>query len=476
MLFNSIHFFIFFPLVAITYFLISVRFKSTVLLLASIYFYAIYSPPYLILLFYSIALTYYSVHWMEKATSKNKKLLFLNLAVWGNLLLLFVFKYLDFAIKVWNQTFSILSIAETPIPYAGIFLPMGISFYSIQAIAYAVDVYRGEVHKAKSLAHFALFLSFFPQLVAGPILRAKDTMHQLLHSFPFSQENFRVGISYIALGLFRKTIFADSISRVVDQAYANPSLYSGFALFVASCLFSVQIYCDFAGYSDIAIGTARIFGYKFPLNFREPFLAKSITEIWRRWHISLTSWLRDYIYISLGGSKVSILRNYFNIFITTFASGLWHGADWTFIIWGTLNALFIVIEKFLFGFPKILEFYEKIPHLFRSLYGFFFFTMSVIFFRSRAVESIGSGVEVASHILKRIFTFADGRSLSLGGFSLVLLGIVILIDLQREKNYEFLRNIFEIPLVRNTIFGVIFLTCLLIYGVSVDQPFLYFQF
>ncbi|TGM99172.1 MBOAT family O-acyltransferase [Leptospira yasudae] len=478
MLFNSVQYLIFAPVVILVYFWIPARFQRLWLLLASLYFYAIFKIPFILLLIYSIVLTYYAVKGMEAAHSKFLKLLCLNAAVWGNLLLLYVFKYMDFSIHAWNIFTNSQPCDPSYVSLTGALLPMGISFFTLQAISYAVDVYRGTVPQAKSLFQFGLFLSFFPQLVAGPIIRAQDMLHQFLENYTYRKENLLPGIRQLAWGLFKKTFVADPISMTVDPVFANPGAYDSWSLLVTSFLFSFQIYCDFSGYSDVAIGTGRIMGYSIPENFVRPFLSQTVTEFWRRWHISFSSWLRDYIYISLGGNRVSIPRAYFNVFFTTFISGLWHGADWNFIIWGACHASVMVFERFIFSFSILKRGWDKIPEWIKYIYPFFVFSFSMFFFRAKPSLEHGyeTSLDLAFAIVKRSFSFESGQSLSVP-FS-VLFAVIVLFgaDFLQEKKSNWMERLQNKPWVVYPLAGMMILVGFILYSVTVSQPFLYFQF
>ena len=360
MLFNTIDFIIFFFLVITTLILIKNRkFQHSFLLFAS-YFFFYYSSNYLIiLLVFSTILDFY----LGKAIWKNidvvKKKLLLSISLAGNLGLLGFFKYSDFAITQFNILGKYVDLSND-IPFLDIALPIGISFYTFQTISYTVDVYRGKLEPSTSLREFAIFVSFFPQLVAGPILRAKDFLPQLrekLNNFEnkvrmrqiliLNNNNLKFGITLVAFGLFKKMFFADNISPLVDDIFSNPIGAESFTIILGAIAFGIQIYGDFSGYSDIAIGTSMILGFKIPTNFNKPYFATSPSDFWRRWHISLSTWLRDYLYIPLGGNKKSHGRTYFNLFTVMFLGGLWHGASWNFVVWGILHGLYLAIHKLL---------------------------------------------------------------------------------------------------------------------------------
>ena len=377
MLFNTIDFLIFFVLVITLVSIIKVRKFQHIFLLISSYFFFYYSSNYLItLLIASTLLDYYVGRqiWITKDKIKKKYLLTLSLA--GNLGLLGFFKYTDFAITQFN-IFGTYVDLSSEIPLLELALPIGISFYTFQTISYTVDIYRGKLTPSKSLKEFALFVSFFPQLVAGPIVRAKDFLPQLrekidnaktatkLRKIIVTDANLKFGITLMAFGFLKKMFFADNIGLLANEIFAHPVGLDSFSIFMGTLAFGIQIYGDFSGYSDIAIGAALILGFKIPRNFNKPYFATSPSDFWNRWHISLSSWLRDYLYIPLGGNKKSHYRTYFNLFAVMFLGGLWHGASWNFVIWGILHGGYLAIHRMILNkFPHM-----KIHPFFKSRFG-----------------------------------------------------------------------------------------------------------
>ncbi len=413
---------------------------------------------------------------MERARSNNQKIFWLSVAIWSNLGLLFVFKYLDFSISTWNLFFGLSACDPGYVPLVGIILPMGISFFTLQAVSYAVDVYRGVVKPAESIFHFGLFLSFFPQLVAGPILRASDVLHQFLEPKEFQKENLHKGLKQFFWGVFKKTFIADPITAVIDPVFADPSNFSGGTLWIAAALFGVQIYCDFSGYSDIAIGTGRILGFHIPKNFDRPYLSGTLTELWRRWHISFSSWLRDYVYITLGGNRRGEFFSFVNLFITTFVSGIWHGADWTFVFWGATHAFMMVVEKFLFKFKIIKNGWDKVPRWLQPIYPLSIFLFAIFFFRARPTESIPQGINVSFLMIERAFGFSPGKTQSI---PLELIGVIcflFFVDIVQNNKENAFDTIMERPFILYTVCAVMYITAFLIYSVTVSSPFVYFQF
>ena len=334
-------------------------------LVGASYFFFYFSSSYLVtLLIFSTLLDFYIGKAIFSAKSKRMKKILLISSLAGNLGLLGFFKYVDFGILQINQLTNTLGFSE--IPALELILPIGISFYTFQTISYVVDIYRGKLTPSKSLAEFALFVSFFPQLVAGPILRASEFLPQLrekisannittrLRTITIHDKSLRIGITLMALGFFKKMFFADNISPMVDEIFATPYGLESFSVMLGAIAFGVQIYGDFSGYSDIAIGAAMILGFRIPMNFNKPYFATSPVDFWHRWHISLSSWLRDYLYIPLGGNKKSHYRTYVNLVIVMFLGGLWHGASWNFVIWGLMHGSFLTIQKLLTNrFPKL---------------------------------------------------------------------------------------------------------------------------
>lgn len=368
MLFNTIDFIIFFFVVVSLLVIIKNRKFQHLFLLFGSYFFFYYSSNYLLtLLILSTILDYYIGReiWKSKDILKRKILLSISLA--GNLGLLGFFKYSDFAIDQFNFLGTAINISNQ-IPFLDLALPIGISFYTFQTISYTVDIYRKKLEPSKSLKEFALFVSFFPQLVAGPILRAKDFLPQLREKIDIfengiklrqikilsNNKNLKFGITLMAFGFFKKMFFADNIAPLVNDTFQNPIGAESFTIILGAVAFGIQIYGDFSGYSDIAIGAALILGFKIPINFNKPYFATSPSDFWNRWHISLSSWLRDYLYIPLGGNRKSSGRTYVNLLIVMFLGGLWHGASWNFVVWGILHGSYLTIHKILQNkFPKI---------------------------------------------------------------------------------------------------------------------------
>jgi alginate O-acetyltransferase complex protein AlgI len=471
MLFNSLQFFIFIFVLIPIFFQSSSKNQKRLLFYFSLYFYSCLKIVFVPLLFFSFLITHYTslgIYYFPDKIYK-KILLYINLFI--NLGLLVLFKYADFLRNIEYDFLNLIGISNELHPESlGFILPLGISFYTFQAIAYTVDVYRQKLIPEKSFFDFSLFLLFFPQLVAGPIMRASELIHQFNERKHWNSDRVIIGLGIITLGYFKKTIIADPIANLIQPIYSNPSQYNWLSNLTALFLFTIQIYCDFSGYSDIAIGTGKILGFEIPKNFERPFLATSVTMTWRRWHISLSSWLRDYIYISLGGNRVSHLRNMFNLFLTTVIGGFWHGANWTFIIWGSINGFLNVVEKY-FMDKNWDRFFDPIPKPIKIIYSFLVFMMGAHFFRSDSVHST-----FVSY--KKIFSFADGMDGDM--FKLkIFVPVLILIGyeiLEEIKFLSYIKNSKVFNYLKLPLYAGVLILCFMIYTVVSSPQFYYFQF
>ena len=402
MLFNSFGFLVFFPIVTLVYFLIPQRIKYLWLLLASYYFYMCWNPEYAVLIFISTAVTFLSGILISRFKNAKAK----KWAVFGsfaiNLGILFLFKYFYFMVDNLNAVRTFLHLQKYT-PKFDIILPVGISFYTFQALSYTVDVYRGEVKPEKNFLKYALFVSFFPQLVAGPIERSKNLLSQVNEKHYFDYLRVRRGLFTMLWGFFLKLVIADRAAILVNTVYDNISVFTGRQILVATVCFALQIYCDFASYSKIAIGAAEVMGFHLMENFKRPYFAASISDFWRRWHISLSSWFRDYLYIPLGGNRKGTFRKYLNLMIVFLTSGLWHGASWHFVIWGAIHGIYQIIgsatKTVRENFRKMLGIGDKNPIyvVFSRVVTFVLVGFAWIFFRS---SSLAEAVEAT----RRIFT------------------------------------------------------------------------
>ena len=347
MLFNSLHYLIFLPIVVGLYYLLPHRWRWLLLLVASYYFYMCWKAEYALLLLVSTGAAYGTALGISQSDNPQRRKALLWACITLLLGILFTFKYFNFVNASLRDLFAAWKI-PLEIPYSNLLLPIGISFYTFQKISYVVDVYYGRAKAEKHFGIFAVYSCFFPQLVAGPIERAPHLLRQFYEKHEFSYERATSGLMLILWGFFKKVVVADRVAILVKAVYSDPHSYRGLPLITATVFFAFQIYCDFSGYTDIAIGSARLLGFDLMANFRQPYFSKSIPEFWRRWHISLSTWFKDYLYIPLGGNRVVKWRWYYNLFITFFISGLWHGANWTFAAWGTLHGAYMVLDS-IFG-------------------------------------------------------------------------------------------------------------------------------
>ncbi|MDG2148065.1 MAG: MBOAT family O-acyltransferase [Planctomycetota bacterium] len=356
MLFNSLDFVLFFPLVVCGFFLMPQRFRWALLLAASYYFYMCWKAEYVLLIIASTLIDYVAGLRMGAHKERAGRRPWLILSLTCNLGLLFAFKYWDFfndSTRYIFQQFNLLY----EIPDFDLILPVGISFYTFQTLSYSIDVYRGEKDPERHLGIFALYVSFFPQLMAGPIERSATLLPQFRKVQQWDWMRIRDGLTQMLFGFFKKLVIADRLSLYVDEVYANSSEYHGLPMWVATYFFAIQVYCDFSGYSDIAIGGARVMGFKLMTNFRRPYLADSFKSFWERWHISLTTWFRDYVYFPMGGSRKGALRTRLNMLLLFTLCGLWHGARWNCVLWGTVNGVFLVMGQLTGGIQ------DRIAHL-----------------------------------------------------------------------------------------------------------------
>jgi len=344
MLFNSIEFAIFFPIVCCFYFAAPIRARVPLLLIASCVFYMAFIPGYIFILFVTILIDYIAGIYIERSQGPARRVWLVG-SIISTCAVLFVFKYFNFFTGSFT---SLTQLCGWQVPHyrADIILPIGLSFHTFQSLSYVVEVYRGKQEAEYNPITYATYVMFFPQLVAGPIERPQNLLHQFQEVHSFEYERVTGGLKRMAWGFFKKLVVADRLALYVNDVYGAPRDHNGLQLTLATVFFAYQIYCDFSGYSDIAIGTARVLGFRLMENFDRPYHSLSVAEFWRRWHISLSSWFKDYVYVPLGGNRVSKVRWAFNIFITFGLSGLWHGANWTYVVWGFLNGFYLVAGEF----------------------------------------------------------------------------------------------------------------------------------
>ena len=497
MLFNSIDFLIFFPIVTLIYFLIPQRVRYIWLLAASYYFYMSWNPKYALLIAASTIITWATGLFLENVKNSGNaaipKKIILIICLLLNLGILFFFKYYNFALSNISMVFHYLGISFQ-IPAFDVMLPVGISFYTFQAIGYIIDVYRGEMKAEHNLLRYALFISFFPQLVAGPIERSKNLMHQIYEPHSFNPQKIRDGLLLMIWGFFEKLVLADRIATLVTAVYEDYNAYSGAQIAVATILFAFQIYCDFAGYSDIAIGAARVMGFELMKNFKSPYFATTVSAFWRNWHISLTSWFRDYVYIPLGGNRCSKWKWCRNLLITFSVSGLWHGASWNFVIWGGLNGLYQVIGKLTKPYRLMLQRCLGIRtdcasyKIFQGLITFSLVDFAWLFFRA---SSFSTAIKLLLHSIRQpdLFSLIDPNTL-MGistinmqekDFYVMLLGLLILLLVDYFRPKVDLKAILDQQNIvfRYIVYYTLIFTVLIwgVYGPEYDASmFIYFQF
>ncbi len=474
------------------HFVLPFKFRWALLLLASCYFYMAFIPIYILILFLTIIIDYIAGIYIEKERNKgpkNKSKTFLIASLIGNIGVLAVFKYYNFFIENVNWISKHLH-HENLIPHLDIILPIGLSFHTFQAMSYTIEVYRGNQKAERNFGIYSLYVMFYHQLVAGPIERPQNILHQFYEKHYFNYENVTSGLRLMAWGLFKKVVIADRLALITDPIFNEPHSYNGISLIVASLFFSFQIFCDFSGYSDIALGSARVMGFKLMTNFNRPYHSSSISEFWKRWHISLSSWFKDYLYISLGGNRVSIPRWYFNLLFVFIISGFWHGANWTFIAWGALHGCYLVItlltQNFRNRFVGLvgLKRFPKLHLLLQIAVTFTLTTIAWVFFRA---NTISDAIYIITHYTKEfyfdIYKLYKNHSLNLNIYvpnKEIWLGIGFILLME---TVHFIQTKISINswikkqprLLRWSIYyGVI--ATIWIFGVFENRQFIYFQF
>ena len=502
MLFNSIDFLIFFPIVVMVYFILPARIRYVWLLVSSYYFYMCWNPVYIILLLLSTAITWVcgcvtggirERSDLDEKKKKRRMKFVLAASFLANIGILVYFKYTNFLVDTVNMALRFLHLQA--LPTFDILLPVGISFYTFQALGYTMDVYRGRIRAERNPAKYALFVSFFPQLVAGPIERSENLLRQIHEEPAHKLWNYRrvtCGLTTMLWGFFLKVVIADRAAVLANTVFGSYEKYGMVGLSAGAIAFAFQIYCDFSGYSTIAIGAAQVLDFELMENFNTPYFAEGIVDFWRRWHISLSTWFRDYLYIPLGGSRCGRLKRYRNILITFAVSGLWHGADWTYVVWGLLHGIYQIAEKEL---APVMKKIHALCHtrtesfgyrLFRVLVTFSLVDLAWIFFRADSLHQ-------ALHYIRRMFTFRDWWSLfdqsiyTLGldvrEMHILFVGLLMLLltELLRYKKKQTLAAFLEkqwIGFRWSVLLGLLFF-CVIFgyYGPGFDSAqFIYFQF
>ena len=486
MLFNSLQFIVFFPIVAMIHFLIPHKARWAFLLAASYVFYMCWNPAYALLLLTSTLVTYAAALFIDRSEKPGRRKLFLFLSIAVNLGILFVFKYFDFFTTGLYAVLDKLDVSYTPIKYS-LVLPVGISFYIFQALGYSIDVYRGDIKVQRHFGKYALFVSFFPQLVAGPIERSRNLLPQFDEVKTFNYENAVSGMKLMLWGYYKKIVIADTVCVAVNRVYENISAFDGLGILIATFLFSLQIFCDFSGYSDIARGCARVMGFRLMKNFDHPYFSHTIKEFWSNWHISLSTWFKDYVYIPLGGNRKGKLRQYINLIITFLVSGLWHGANITFVIWGAVHGIAQVIGRMTKPLrDKVFPVREKGARSYlrrgaQIAFTFCFVCVAWIFFRANTTADALSAVKSLFDWDALSFSYAFSTLKTIFGTRAelyrMLATVPIFIILSFVDKYRSLDRIFskQKSLVRMAIY-VIFICYILLFARAEMQDFIYFQF
>ena len=463
MLFNTVQFFLFLAAVLALFYASPRPWRKYILLAASYFFYASWNPKFIALLLTLTVIDYSAGILLGRVRPERKKMV-LILSLAANLSFLGFFKYYNFLAA------NLAALLGRPPRsfWLDIVLPLGISFHTFQSMSYVVDVYRGEQTAIRNPVDYALFICFFPQLVAGPIVRARDFFRDLLDWRPPTGDDVARGLFLIVLGLTKKMAFADQFAKVADTYFHNPAAAPGIpAAWSGVAAFGLQIYFDFSGYTDMAIGMAKLFGFHFPVNFRRPYLASSVTEFWRRWHISLSTWLRDYLYVPLGGNRYGALLTYRNLMLTMLLGGLWHGASWNFAIWGAYQGVWLSLERLVRGGrPPTQDATWRYP--FKTLATFLIVTVGWVFFRAKDLpESL--------YIIGQMFGAAHGRMLFLR-WHLELAGVALILALAEEK-FDWSERLMMAPAWAYGAALSLMLFCLELFGVFDEAiPFIYFQF
>lgn len=482
MLFNSVDFLIFLPTVFILYWFVfnkSLKLQTLLIAIASYVFYGWWDWRFLSLIAISTIVDYSVGLGLKSAQTEKTRKLLLFTSIFVNLGFLGVFKYFNFFVDSFIYAFGNLGITLNPTSL-NLILPVGISFYTFQTLSYTIDVYKGKLQPTTNFVAFAAYVCFFPQLVAGPIERATNLLPQFHKPRVFIYSETVNGLKQILWGLFKKMVIADGCAQIANQVFKNPTKYTGSALFFGLILFTFQIYGDFSGYSDIAIGTARLFGFKLMKNFAYPYFSRDIAEFWRRWHISLSTWFRDYLYIPLGGSKVNQWKRIRNIFLVFLTSGFWHGANWTFVIWGAIHAIYYLPLQLLNRNRKNLEIVASgklLPSagdLFRMIGTFSLTAFAWIFFRAETINH--AFLYIKNMFSASLFSFPN---LARGPMALIFGLLVLFVILEwvgRESNYAIEKLFIKQPLLIRWGFYAALIFAIGMFMQTKETPFIYFQF
>ncbi len=488
MLFNSFDFLLFFPIVTLLYFLLPHKFRWFHLLVSSCIFYMYFIPIYILILFLTIIIDYIAGIMIENAKDASRKW-YLVMSIVANVGVLAIFKYYNFFVGNINDAFHLPNAANA-LPLLNIVLPIGLSFHTFQAMSYTIEVYRGNQKAERHFGIYALYVMFYPQLVAGPIERPQNILHQFYEKHTVDFNNIYKGLRIMLWGMFKKVVIADRLALVTTPIFNKPESYSGIALSIAAVFFAFEIFCDFSGYSDIAIGAARVMGFRLMTNFNMPYHSKNISEFWKRWHISLSTWFKDYLYIPLGGNRVPLPRMYFNLFFVFLVSGFWHGANWTFLIWGALHGFYLIFalatkkyRNYITSFFKINK-VKWLDNLLDVTITFILVDFAWIFFRagtlSDSIFIIKKIMNVPAEIHK-VWLTKKIAFLNLPGIPNLLLPCFCLIAFLEfvhilKAKYKFDETFYKKPIwFRWGIYYAGIIT-IVFFGVFGKHQFIYFQF
>ena len=478
MVFNSVEFCIFFIVVTALYFALPNRWRWPLLLSASCFFYMFFKPVYILILFFTITIDYWVGILLEGATNKKQKKIILLGSIIANVSVLAVFKYYNFLVDNL-ETLLHLHSHDYGLPHLAILLPIGLSFHTFQAMSYTIEVYKGNFKAERNYGIYSLYVMFYPQLVAGPIERPQNVLPQLKEFHSFNATEFSNGLKMILWGLVKKVVIADNLSEFVNMVYKKPAAYNGLSVIIACIFFSFQIYCDFSGYTEIALGTARVMGIRLMKNFDRPYFSESISEFWSRWHISLSTWFRDYVYIPLGGNRGSKARTYTNQMVVFLLSGLWHGASWTFVVWGFLHGFFVIFESLAKRFFPVPAFGNSVlTRLAKKLLVFAVVCFAWVFFRAKTFSNAHDVLYRVAHFRisdfnTRLFN-ADNSYWVIISFALIA-GLLIVETIQGKRSFSEMINDWSRPVRMG--FLMLLIIVLLMFGeFHQSSEFIYFQF
>lgn len=492
MLFNSIHFLLFFPIVTMLFFVLKHQYRWILLLAASCYFYMAFKPIYILILAFTIVIDYYAAIFIENSEG-NKKKNWLIASLVANIGVLAMFKYYNYIFHFLPFSLFGANGQNIGIPFLTIALPIGLSFHTFQAMSYTIEVYRGNQKAERRFGLYSLYVMFYPQLVAGPIERPQNILPQFDIVQQFDFQRIRSGLHLMAWGLFKKVVIADRLAIFVDEVYGNIEKYDGISFYVASFMFSFQIYCDFSGYSDIAIGAALVMGFKLMKNFNNPYFATSISEFWRRWHISLSTWFRDYLYIPLGGNRKGKWRGYFNLFFVFVISGVWHGANTNYIYWGAIHGFYLIFGLVTINFRiqlmKILRL-NRFPRFItfsNILITYLLVTFAWIFFRADFLQMRYSDIlgkmfdfdAISQTAINRSYlatnVFLGQKPIEFFLAILFVLFLLIINALESKQNFSTRFNALSQP--KRWVIYTLYVLVFLLFGVfESSSQFIYFQF